>query len=142
MRIETRGASRMRKALDTSENDTDLCYLDEVEVANWALHDASLLFGEAQPTKTLTTKLNQIGEFDMHNLDKFVSAFDSQTNIGNGSKTEIGADLHRAQKMRDEVRQYINQSDFANALLPAEDSKLLYQAGRDELNCPNTQVEQ
>jgi hypothetical protein len=141
MRIEARGATRMQKALDISENDVNSCYLDEVQTADFALHDENLLFGEAQPTKTLTAKLNQIGKFDMHDLDRFVSAFDSQTHIGNAPRIELEADLHRAQKMRDEVRQYINQSDFANALLAAEDSKLLYRAGRDELNCPNTQLE-
>jgi hypothetical protein len=42
--------------------------------------------------------------------------------------------------MRNEAIENLNKHDFANALLAAEDSTLLYQSARDEINCPNMQI--
>jgi hypothetical protein len=138
-RVEARGTGRMQQAIDISGNDMDNCYLDETTAPLWAIRDEDKLFAEGHPTSTLAGRLQQHLS-DTASLDKFVDAFDSQTDAGGASRQGLSADLHRAQTMRSEAIQANNEHDLSNALLAAADSELLYQYVHDELNCPKTQI--
>jgi hypothetical protein len=139
-RFESNGFARMQEAINISGNEMNTCYTAEPMAALNAVEEESLLIGEAHATDNLNRRLQEHINSDTSGLDNFVVDFDSQAGGATESRVGLSADLHRAQTMRNEAIENLNKHDFANALLAAEDSTLLYQSARDEINCPNMQI--